>query len=86
MDESLYPLSLLAVVIIAFSFYRSNSFKSMLFTLAAGIYIIYSHETGYSVSSYKEEVVESINESATEFSKTRGIKGYDEAKAKKAAE
>lgn len=80
MDGLLYPISLLVVALMAVAFYRGNSVKLMLFALAVGAYIIYSHETGYTATDYKNEVVDSINKSATDFTKDRGIEGYDESK------
>lgn len=83
MNGSLYPISLIVVVLLAFAFYRSNSFKSMLFVLAIGIYIIYSHESGNTPSKIKNEIIESIDKSAKDFSKSRGVEKYDEGKIKK---
>jgi len=80
MDGLLYPISLLVVALMAVAFYRGNSIKLMLFALAIGVYIIYSHETGHTATEYKNEMVDSINESATEFAKERSIEGYDESK------
>lgn len=80
MDGSLYPFSLLVVAIMAFYFYRTNSIRLTVFALAVGVYIIYSHNTGHTVTEYKNEVVDSIAESATEFAKERNIEGYDESK------
>ncbi|MDQ1267400.1 MAG: hypothetical protein QG560_43 [Campylobacterota bacterium] len=80
MDDSLYPVSLLVVIIMAFYFYRTNSIKLTAFALAVGVYIVYSHNTGYTATDYKNEVVDSITKSATEFVKDRNIDGYDESK------
>jgi|GEM_PF-2155871 len=84
MDGLLYPISLLVVVLMAFAFYRSNSMRLVLLMLAIGVYIIYSHETGNTVTNLKNEVVQSIDKSAGDFSKSRGVKGYDENKSKEA--
>ncbi len=69
MDGLMYPLSLLIVVLMAFTFYRNNSMKMVLLSLAIGVYIIYSHETGYTATDYKNEVIDSIDKSAKEFVK-----------------
>ncbi|MDD5400514.1 MAG: hypothetical protein PHQ93_04930 [Sulfurimonas sp.] len=82
MDGLLYPISLLVVVLIAFFFYRNNSFKLLLLTLAVGVYIIYSHETGNTVTNLKNEAVQSIDKSAGSFSKSHGAEGYNENKIK----
>ncbi|MDT8338025.1 MAG: hypothetical protein RQ763_02365 [Sulfurimonas sp.] len=86
MDGTLYLVSLLVVVIMAFALYRGNSFKLMFLVLAVGVYIIYSHETGNTATKYKDEVIESLDKSARDFSKSRGTEGYDENKIKKEVE
>lgn len=80
MEGILYPVSLIVVAIMAFALYRGNSFKLMFLVLAVGVYIIYSHETGNTATKYKDEVIESIDKSARDFSKSRGAEGYDEDK------
>lgn len=69
MDGWMYPLSLLIVALMAFTFYQNNSMRMMLLMLAIGVYIIYSHETGYTATDYKNEVIESIDKSAKDFVK-----------------
>jgi hypothetical protein len=69
MDGWMYPLSLLIVALMAFTFYQNNSMKMVLLSLAIGVYIIYSHETGYTATDYKNEVIDSIDKSAKEFVK-----------------
>ena len=69
MDGWMYPLSLVVVALMAFTFYRNNSMKMVLLSLAIGVYIIYSHETGYTATDYKNEVIDSIDKSAKEFVK-----------------
>lgn len=69
MDGWMYPLSLVIVGLMAFTFYQNNSMRMTLLMLAVGVYIIYSHETGYTVTDYKNEVIESIDKSAKEFVK-----------------
>ena len=41
----------------------------MLLMIAIGIYFIYSHETGYTATDYKNEVIDSIDKSARDFVK-----------------
>lgn len=69
MDGWMYPLSLLIVALMAFTFYQNNSVRMMLLMLAIGVYIIYSHETGYTATDYKNEVIDSIDKSAKDFVK-----------------
>jgi hypothetical protein len=63
MEEYIYPLSLLVVALLAFVFYRNNAHIMMLIVIAIGAYIVYSHETGYSSESLKQQIVETIDES-----------------------
>ena len=55
----------------------------MVIVLAIGGYIIYSHETGYSATEFKNEMIDSLDKSARDFSKSRGTEGYDETKLEK---
>ncbi len=80
MDGIPYTVSLIVIAIMAFALYRGNSFKLMFLVLAVGVYIIYSHETGNTATKYKDEMLESIDKSARDFSKSRGAEGYDEEK------
>ncbi|MDY0122625.1 MAG: hypothetical protein RBR61_00310 [Sulfurimonas sp.] len=80
MDGIPYIVSLIVIAIMAFALYRGNSFKLMFLVLAVGIYIIYSHETGNTATKYKDEMLESLDKSARDFSKSRGAEGYDEDK------
>lgn len=64
MDGFLYPFSLLFIAVMAFLLNRANHFMPMLIVLAIGAYIIYSHETGYTATDYKNEMVESLDEAA----------------------
>ncbi|MGE4396014.1 MAG: hypothetical protein AB7D34_01015 [Sulfurimonas sp.] len=80
MDGIPYTVSLIVIAIMAFALYRGNSFKLMFLVLAVGVYIIYSHETGNTATKYKDEMLESIDKSARDFSKSRGTEGYDEEK------
>ena len=79
----MYPVSLLAIALMAFTFYQNNSIKLMVIVLAIGGYIIYSHETGYSATEFKNEMIDSLDKSARDFSKSRGTEGYDETKLEK---
>lgn len=84
MDGFLYPASLILIALLAFTFNRSNNNILMILVLVIGAYIIYSNETGNTATDFKNEMVESIDESAGKFSKSRGTEGYDSAKAAEA--
>ena len=79
----MYILSLIIVSMLALMFYRNNNFKLMLLMLAIDVYIIYSDQTGNTLTGFKNDMVKSIDESAGTFTQTHGIKGYDENKTLK---
>lgn len=81
MDGMMYTVSLVLVALLAFTFFQNNSTKLMLLVLAVGIYIIYSHETGHTATAFKNEMIESIDKSASKFSKSHGTEGFDAKKA-----
>lgn len=84
MDGIMYPISLIVIAILAFSFNRNNNTFLMMFVLAVGAYIIYSHETGHTATEFKNNMVQSINESAGNFSKKHGTEGFDAKKEEEA--
>lgn len=63
MEDFIYPLSLLLAAALAFIFYRNNSHVLMLLSIAALVYMVYSHETGFSSQNIKEQISETIDES-----------------------
>lgn len=83
MDDLIYPASLLAIVITAFSFFQSGNTKFALLVLAIGVYIIYSHETGNTATDFKNNMINSIDEKATEFKKNGDARRYDANNVKK---
>jgi len=77
MEGLLYPLSLVLLVLAAFGFYQSNSTKLALLMVIIGVYIVYSNETGNTLTDFKDGVVNSIDKSADEFSESHKTKEYD---------
>ena len=84
MDGMFYYLTLAVLAILAYTFFQNHSEKLALLMLVLGIYIVYSHETGFTATDFKDETVKSIDESATEWAKDRGTDGYDASKAQNA--
>ena len=84
MDGWLYPVSLIVVAAMAFTFFQNHNSKLALLMLALGIYIVYSHETGYTATDFKNETIKSLDKSANEWAKEHGTDSYDEEGAKKA--
>ncbi|MDQ1263284.1 MAG: hypothetical protein QG559_285 [Campylobacterota bacterium] len=80
MDQFLYLFSLLIIGALALMFYRNNSFKLMILTLLIGVYIIYSHKTGETITGFKNEMIESIDSSAKDF--TKEVRSGQDARSK----
>jgi len=83
MQEYYYPISLLVVILLSYTFFQNNSTFLMILTIGIGIYIVYSHETGHTATEFKDSVIKSINDEAHDFSDKKGIHGYDEDKLEK---
>ena len=84
MDDLIYPASLVVIALLVFVLNQNNNSKLALLMLVIGIYIVYSHETGNTATDFKNNMVDSINEGAEDFTKSYDIEGYDANKAKEA--
>lgn len=63
-DESwLYPGTVVVLLILAYMQWQINAKKTMVIILVILAYIIYSHETGHSLTQMKDEAVEKFDES-----------------------
>ncbi len=84
MDGMFYYITLAVLGILAFTFFQNHNEKLALLMLGIGIYIVYSHETGNTVTDFKNETVKSLDESANDWARDRGTDGFDEVGAQKA--
>ena len=84
MDDMMYPASLVVLALLAFVFFQNHNEKLALVMLVIGIYIVYSHETGYTATDFRNETVKSLGDSAEDWAKDHGTEGFDETSAKKA--
>ena len=82
----MYILSLIIIILLAYFFFQHNNSLLLLITLAIGVYIVYSHETGHTATEFKNEVVNSINDEAQGFDDKKGIKRFDPRKMKQEVE
>lgn len=63
MDASwLYPATIVVLLILAYMQWQTNSKKMMVLVLIILGYIIYSHETGYTLTELREEAVDDFDE------------------------
>lgn len=67
MDGMLYPASLVLLAVLAFTFNQTHNTKLALIMIVIGIYVVYSHETGYTATDFKNEMVKSIDKSAADY-------------------
>jgi hypothetical protein len=67
MEGWMYPVSILLLVLLAFSFFRSGNTILAGLALVIGAYIIYSHETGYTATDFKNEMVENMDKKADDY-------------------
>ncbi len=81
MEGMLYPISLVVIAILAYSFNRTNNTAIVIFLILIGAYIVYTQETGDSATNWKDNMVDSIDQSAGNFSEDRGNKGYDPSRS-----
>ena len=84
MEGMFYYLTLVVLAVLAYTFFQNHNEKLALLMLVIGIYVVYSHETGYTATDFRNETVKSLDESADEWAKDHGTKGYDASKAQKA--
>ena len=62
-DESwIYPGTVVILLILAYMQWQINAIKSMVIVLIILAYIVYSHETGHTLTELKNAAVESFNE------------------------
>lgn len=82
MDGFLYPVSLLVVALLVFSFYRTHNNVLATIILLVGVYIVYTNETGNTATDWKNDMVESVDKSVGNYNEERGITKFDEEKLK----
>lgn len=83
MDDLLYPGTLLLLAVLAFVLNQNNSPKLALLAILVGIYVVYSHETGHTVTEFKNEMVQSV---VDELDDTAENYKFDEEKIEKKVE
>ena len=81
MDGLLYYAVLVMLAVFAFVLNQNHNSKLALLTVLIGVYIIYSHTTGHTVTEYKNSMVESLDKSANELAEDYKTKGFDETQA-----
>ena len=75
MEGWMYYGSLLVIALFIFSMTRTHNNLLALIALVVGVYIIYSHETGYTATDFRHEMVDTIDENAIDFSKSENRDG-----------
>ncbi|UFS62101.1 hypothetical protein LOH54_10625 [Sulfurimonas sp. HSL-3221] len=63
MDASwLYPGTIVVLLILAYMQWQTNSKKTMVLVLVVLGYIVYSHETGHSLTEFREQAVDDFDD------------------------
>ncbi len=68
MDGMLYIASLGVLGIFIFIMMQHHNNGLAFIALVIGIYIVYSHETGYTATDFRHEMINTIDETATDYS------------------
>ncbi len=69
MDGMLYPVSLVVIGLFIFTMMQHHNNMLAFIALLVGVYIVYSHETGYTATDFRHEMVDTINENTYDYSK-----------------
>jgi len=59
--EWLYPATIVVLLILAYMQWQINSKKMMILILGVLGYIVYSHETGHTLTQFKDDSVQSFD-------------------------
>ena len=59
----LYPATIVILLILAYMQWQTNAKKTMVLVLVVLAYIIYSHETGQTLTEFKDEAIKSFDDS-----------------------
>lgn len=68
MEGFMYPATLIFLTLIAWMFYRDNSYILMSLAIAVAIYIVYVKQTGHTATEFKNGIIKSIDEKAPNYS------------------
>ncbi len=77
MEGIIYPASIIFLAVLTFVFYQNRNTLLMFIAIAVGVYIVYSQETGNTATDFKNEIINSIDDSAKEFDKAHSNKSFD---------
>ena len=77
MEGIIYPASIIFLAVLAFVFYQNRNTLLMFIAIAVGVYIVYSQETGNTATDFKNEIINSIDDSAKEFDEAHSNKSFD---------
>ena len=73
MDGLLYYFSLAVIGIFIYIMTQHNSNGLALIALIIGIYIVYSHETGYTATDFRHDMVNTIDTNAVDYTNKTDI-------------
>ncbi len=69
MDGMAYVGSLVVIAIFIYTMMQHHNNMLAFIALVVGIYIVYSHETGYTATDFRHEMIDTIDENTYDYSK-----------------
>ena len=73
MDGMIYPASLIVIAIFIFTMMQHHNNMLAFIALVVGIYIVYSHETGYTATDFRHEMIDTIDHNTYDYTKETDI-------------
>jgi len=74
MDGMAYVGSLVVIAIFIYTMMQHHNNMLAFIALVVGIYIVYSHETGYTATDFRHEMIDTIDENTYDYSKETDTK------------
>lgn len=71
MDGWMYYGSLFVIAMFIFSMTRTHNNFLAFIALMVGVYLVYSHETGYTATDFRHDMVNTIDENTVDVSKSQ---------------
>lgn len=79
MEGLLYYFSLAVIGIFIYIMTQHNSNGLAFIALIIGVYIVYSHETGYTATDFRHEMVNTIDGNTVDYTKETDTEAIEES-------
>ena len=77
MDGMLYPVSLVVIGLFIFTMMQHHNNMLAFIALLVGVYIVYSHETGYTATDFRHEMINTIDENTYDYTKETDVEAVE---------